>query len=161
MKDTQSQRNRDQAFAGGDVMVVKNALGVVTGASSGIGAATARAMAQSGARVVLLARRQEALDHLVAEIGSASRQAWAFVTDLRDQTAVAVVDLAVIEGRVAFTSKPWLKDFTRSRLARVATESRPRPEVAGNGDDADLAVSAGRVTGRGVGHLNSHERRGP
>lgn len=42
---------------------------VVTGASRGIGAATARALAKHGARVALLARTRAALDRLAAEIG--------------------------------------------------------------------------------------------
>lgn len=41
----------------------------ITGASAGIGAAAARALAERGARVVLGARRGERLDELVTEIG--------------------------------------------------------------------------------------------
>jgi NADP-dependent 3-hydroxy acid dehydrogenase YdfG len=43
---------------------------LVTGASSGIGAATARLAVESGARVVLAARRERELDALVAELGA-------------------------------------------------------------------------------------------
>jgi NADP-dependent 3-hydroxy acid dehydrogenase YdfG len=46
---------------------------VITGASSGIGAATARAAAQDGYRVVLGARSQEKLDDLARELGGDER----------------------------------------------------------------------------------------
>ncbi|WP_280350550.1 SDR family oxidoreductase, partial [Nocardia abscessus] len=42
---------------------------VVTGASSGIGAATARQLAQGGAKVALLGRRKDRIEELAAEIG--------------------------------------------------------------------------------------------
>jgi len=55
---------------------------VITGASSGIGFATAKLLAKEGAIVSLAARRKEKLDQLVAEIASDGGQAAAFVTDI-------------------------------------------------------------------------------
>src|SRR5574341_2084647 len=43
---------------------------LVTGGGSGLGLAIARCMAEAGARVVLIGRRQEVLDQAVASIGS-------------------------------------------------------------------------------------------
>jgi NADP-dependent 3-hydroxy acid dehydrogenase YdfG len=63
---------------------------LVTGASSGIGAATARACAEGGARVALLARRTDRIADLAEEIGGT-----AITADVTDPTAVAeAVDAA-------------------------------------------------------------------
>lgn len=68
---------------------------IVTGASSGIGAAAARLFAAEGARLVLGARRGELLDALVGEISDAGGQAAALAGDVRDAAyAKALVDLA-------------------------------------------------------------------
>ena len=58
---------------------------VVTGASSGIGAATARQLAEAGAKVVLGARRKDRLDALAQEIGD---QATAAKLDVSDEESV-------------------------------------------------------------------------
>jgi len=59
-----------------------NAVIIITGASSGIGAATARLFARAGCRVVLAARRLERLDALAEEITAAGGEALALRTDV-------------------------------------------------------------------------------
>ncbi len=59
-------------------------VGIVTGASSGIGESTAREFAQAGAITVLAARRAERLKHLQKEIEEMGGQALAVPTDLTD-----------------------------------------------------------------------------
>jgi len=57
---------------------------VITGASSGIGAATARALAAAGANVVLGARNPDKLDALIKDIQDTGGQATARPTDITD-----------------------------------------------------------------------------
>ncbi len=61
---------------------------VITGASSGIGEATAGHLAALGARVALLARRSDRLDDLAARIGENGGHALPLVTDVTDAGAV-------------------------------------------------------------------------
>ncbi len=61
---------------------------IITGASSGIGRASAIAVAERGATVFALARNAEALDRLVAEIRANGGQAYAFTCDVTDSTSV-------------------------------------------------------------------------
>ncbi len=68
---------------------------IVTGASSGIGWATAKLFASEGAKVVVSARRRQVLDTLVSEIVADGGAAVAHAGDNRDQAcAEALVDLA-------------------------------------------------------------------
>ncbi|MGQ9466555.1 MAG: SDR family NAD(P)-dependent oxidoreductase [Anaerolineae bacterium] len=67
---------------------------IVTGASSGIGRATARMLAKAGADVALLARREEALQEVAREVEEMGRQALVIPTDV---TQRAQVERAVSE----------------------------------------------------------------
>lgn len=66
-----------------------NTTALVTGASSGIGAATARALAAEGAGVALVARRADRLHQLRAEIESTGGAALAVPADVTDAAQVA------------------------------------------------------------------------
>ena len=72
-----------------------NKVAIVTGASSGIGYATAKLFAREGAKVVVAARRQTELDALVEEITQADGHAVALAGDVKDEAfAQALVELA-------------------------------------------------------------------
>ena len=72
-----SQEQRGKPLAG--------EVAIVTGASSGIGAATARELARQGARVVLAARREDELNARVLEIKNMGGEALAVPTDVADE----------------------------------------------------------------------------
>ena len=67
---------------------LSEAVVVITGASSGIGRATAITFARQGARVVVAARREEPLQEVVAECERAGGRALAVPTDVTDEPGV-------------------------------------------------------------------------
>lgn len=71
--------------------VLEQKVVIITGASSGIGQATARMLAQSGARVMLTARREDRLKQLQAEIASSGGSAVYHQADITQIEAVVEV----------------------------------------------------------------------
>src|SRR5262245_39265982 len=106
---------------------------IVTGASSGIGRATAKLFAAEGAKVVVGARRQAALDSLVEEIGAGGGTAAALAGDVRSEDyAKALVALAVKRfGRldIAFNN------------AGIAGEAGPSTDVSERGWNDAIATN--------------------
>ncbi|PBQ23711.1 oxidoreductase [Levilactobacillus brevis] len=79
-------------------MSVENKVIVITGASSGIGEASAKLLASHGAKVVLGARRESRLQELVSAIAAQGGQAAYRVTDVTNPADLtALVDLAKIK----------------------------------------------------------------
>lgn len=76
--------------------VLSDKVAIVTGASSGIGYATAKLFARQGAKVIVAARRQAALDALVADIERSGGKALAVAGDVKNETyAKRLVDVAI------------------------------------------------------------------
>ncbi|MEL6909349.1 MAG: SDR family oxidoreductase [Cyanobacteria bacterium J06629_2] len=67
---------------------IENKVVIITGASSGLGEAAARRLAQQGAKLMLAARREERLQELVEEIGKAGGTAKYQITDVTDRAQV-------------------------------------------------------------------------
>jgi NADP-dependent 3-hydroxy acid dehydrogenase YdfG len=91
---------------------------VVTGASSGIGAATAEALAEQGARVVLAARGADALDEIAARCRARGGRAHPVPTDVTDPAAVEALADAATErfGRL----DGWVNNAGVALYARLA-----------------------------------------
>ena len=78
-------------------MTIEDNVALVTGASAGIGKATARALASEGADIALAARRRERLEEIADELESTfDAETLVVPTDVRDETAVkAMVETTV------------------------------------------------------------------
>lgn len=76
-------------------MYIDDQIALVTGASSGIGAATAQALARAGAHILLLARRRSALEAVAMQIRASGGQASLYPVDVGDAAAVTAVAAAI------------------------------------------------------------------
>ncbi len=129
---------------------------VVTGASSGIGAATARALAAEGFRVVCAARRTDRIEALAGEIGGVAVPL--DVTDAGSVSALAagldVVHVLVNNAGGAFGSDPietadpaqWAQmyDVNVLGLLRVTQALLPALRASGDGLIVNIGSTAGR-----------------
>lgn len=88
---------------------------VITGASSGVGRATARAFGAEGAKVALIARGAEGLAAAAEEIRAVGGEARVFAIDVADSTAVYDVADQIVSawGRIDF----WINDAMQSVFA--------------------------------------------
>jgi NADP-dependent 3-hydroxy acid dehydrogenase YdfG len=140
---------------------------VVTGASSGIGAASARALAAVGYRVALLARRVDRIAALAAELGTGALAVEADVTDRdalltaaeRVQRELGVADVLVNSAGVMLLgpfSAEQREDYRRmvevNLLGAItATEVFLDQLKDGGGDIVNISSVAGRTARAGNG----------
>jgi NAD(P)-dependent dehydrogenase (short-subunit alcohol dehydrogenase family) len=90
---------------------------VITGASAGVGRATARAFARKGARIGLLARGQAGLDGAARNVRNLGGEALAIPTDVADANAVEAAAEAV-EGKFGAIDT-WINDAMCSVFSPV------------------------------------------
>lgn len=80
-----------------DLFDLTGKVAVVTGASSGLGADAARAYAEAGADVALLARRVEKLNQVKKDIEGIGRRVLAVGCDVTDEKSVRAAVLNVLD----------------------------------------------------------------
>ncbi|MBS2939488.1 SDR family NAD(P)-dependent oxidoreductase [Nocardioides sp. J2M5] len=136
---------------------------VVTGASSGIGAATARALAAQGFHVVCAARRTDRIEALAEEIGGR-----AITCDVTDETSVAALAAEVPTIHVLVNNAGgavgtdrvdaadldawrWMYDLNVLGLVRVTRALLPALRAGGDGVIVNVGSTAGRWAYEGGG----------
>ncbi|MFE9097831.1 SDR family NAD(P)-dependent oxidoreductase [Streptomyces sp. NPDC007264] len=141
-------------------------IAVVTGASSGIGAATARQLAAAGYRVVLTARRKDRIEALAQELTAAGHSATAYPLDVTDRAAVdefatAFRTLAVLVNNAggAFGADPvasgdpedWRRMYETNVIGTLNVTQALLPALTASGDGTIVVVSstAGHATYEG------------
>jgi 7-alpha-hydroxysteroid dehydrogenase len=153
-----------------DRFLLTDHVAVVTGAGRGIGAATAVALAEAGADVVISARTQGDLDQVAGVVTAAGRRALPVVADLSDvDTAASLAEAAREEfGRLDIvvnnvggtyprplmeTETGFLEEAFRFNVstAHALTKAAVPIMLEGSGGGAVVNVSSimGRVSGRG------------
>ncbi|WP_327067290.1 SDR family oxidoreductase [Kitasatospora sp. NBC_01250] len=130
---------------------------VVTGASSGIGAATARRLAAEGFEVVLTARRTERIEELAKEIEGQGGAARAITLDVTDRAAVDAfaaalgqIDVLVNNAGGAFGAESveqgdpadWLAMYQVNVLGVLHMTQALLPGLRASGDGTVLILSS-------------------
>jgi NADP-dependent 3-hydroxy acid dehydrogenase YdfG len=144
-------------------------IAVVTGASSGIGAATTRRLAAEGYHVIAAARRIDRLDQLAGEISALGQAATAVGCDVTSDTSVAdlaaragsPVSLLVNNAGGAHGVDPvesgdpadwqWMYDVNVLGTLRVTRALMPALEASGAGTIVNMVSTAGHVVYEGGG----------
>lgn len=150
---------------------LKGKVAVVTGATEGIGKATALKLAQEGANVAICARRQELLDRVAGEISATGAQVLAVSADMTRSADIerfmkAVVDrygrLDILVNNAGTSSRgkflevsdaTWAEDlelkvFGAIRCARLAI---PHMKKQGGGRIINITTSAAKQPGAASG----------
>ncbi len=97
---------------------------IITGATSGIGLTTARMAAEKGAKLVLVARNEDALRELTDEINASGGKAIYVVADVSDEAALRQASKAEIEKFGGFDT--WVNDAGVGLFGEASTQP-PRP----------------------------------
>ena len=108
--------------------LLEGKVGIVTGASSGIGAATAAAFAKAGAKVVVAARNESALESVAASIDSKLEDVFVVPTDVTDPASVErLVDMTIERyGRLDVAFNNAGGGHMPNQLARIGVEDFDR-----------------------------------
>lgn len=122
---------------------LENSVVVITGASSGIGQATAQAFADQGSRLVLAARNADALEKVAVECRRRGAEVLTVATDVTDASAVKkLAEKAEALGRIAV----WVSNAGVGAVGRFeetpieAHEQIIRTNLIGHINDAHAAV---------------------
>ncbi len=137
---------------------------LITGASSGFGADSARRFAREGAKVVLAARRIDRLQDIAEEIQNAGGEALAVPVDVANRTDIALMMDAVLEiyghidilfNNAGFGRLDWLENLSSERdietqiavnltgLIRVTRAALPHMLKRGEGHIINMSSVAG------------------
>ena len=108
--------------------LLKDKIAIVTGASRGIGAASARVFSEAGASVVLAARSEKEIDHLAHELEAQGGKAIAVETDVSDPVSVERLVKQTIDefGRLNIAFNNAGEGHLPTPLANVAVEDFDR-----------------------------------